>query len=358
MKIYKLILFAIVVSLSFSCENDRKENATDNETSETENIDENSLDDPDDEIDDYVPFEFAFVSSNKYIVLESDFDGNLASGNAYEPIGYGDQHYSAAKDIDENQIPDGYSELIGKRVQVGTETGKIVIAEIKSLKIVAECIPHFGSIQMWEDTFDEGIDMTDEEIADEIWGMGEYYLVAEFETEKQVSDEIIFAMQLDAKPEIFPEIKSDEIEQYEAKIIESLTSTKIFKNYQSEYEELEYTEAEKWWEYNDELYAMPANIPVNDEKYIAMYLVAGNPCGGDFFFKTFSVTKFREDGLLENVYLTEKGYYLVLALDINYDGVLEYIVSDFFGHKALLYFGEPDWEERYEWNVPFLDCPC
>lgn len=353
MKIIKLLFVALSCLILASCSDDTSEN---NETVKDE-VSGEIIVEEDEIIDKEFVFDFAFVSSNKYIILESEFDKNIGKGEAYNPISYADQRYSAIKDVDTELLEADFADLVGKRVLVGSTSGDIVIAEISSIKIMAECIPHFGSLQTWENYMGDGKVYTDDEIAADIWSMGDFYLVAEFEPEEPISEDIVFAMSLDAKPKIFPETEFVDIEKVDEKILASLSFTKMFQNYQQEYEDLEYDETQKWWE-SEETYKIAAYIPVENDLQVAYYFVAGSPCGGDYFFSSFSISNFRSDGLFETVYLTDEMYTLVLALDINYDGVLEYIVQDFYGRRVLLFWGEPDWENMYEWSIPYLDCPC
>lgn len=363
MKTKLLYVFLVGLFLIFSCESE-SDNSNSLSSANSDTISTLAQDDGIDDVqiennnqDDF--FEFAFVSSNKYIVLDTMADESIATGNAYAITGYADQRFTSVKDIEADKIPEKYKDLVGKIVFVGTESGGLFEAEISSIKIMAECIPHFGIIQQWEGEFDDHI-YTDAEKSEQIWDMGAYFIVAEFETTTVYEDdEIIFALPLKyEKCCVYATTNNhDEKDVMYQQIIDNLSSTKIYKNYQTEYSSI-VDDGTNWWNALEFYEIFSFFESVNGETYVALYQIAGNPCGGEYYLPTFSVTKFRNDGLVENMYQTDEAYYLITPIDYNNDGVLEYIISNFYGKRILIYWGEPDWENKYEWEIPFLDCGC
>ncbi|MBN2893567.1 MAG: hypothetical protein JXL97_16970 [Bacteroidales bacterium] len=351
---HKILLIVLSFMFLFSCKNNSSEKLeVDNKSNEkkVENIKEKTT---------YKgKFDFGFVSSNRYILLDTLVSDDLSIGEASNLINYADGRFTAQKDIDYDLLPEEYKDLINSEIKVGASSGEFYTVKIKSIKMIAECIPHFGTLQNWSGEYTDNGEYNDAEKSAELWDMGSYYLVAEFEEVKY--EQIIFAVPMDSKAKIYPEVEAQELDNtdnYRTQIIDNLSSTEIFKANQEEYENSESATDEKWWN-NNETWELYSYIPgENNEFYVALYLVGGNPCGGDYFFSTFSVTKFKKGSLVENMYFEELGYYLVLAIDLNDDGVLEYIVEDFFGRRILLFLGDHDWEELYEWTIPYLDCPC
>ena len=313
----------------------------------------------DDDTNEEIPFYFifGFVSANKYIILDTIIDKKWTVGKPKSLIGYADQRFNSVKDVKTELLPVEYQSLIGKQVKIGFANGDLETVKITSIKIMAECIPHFGTALSWDGEFDDVV-YSDEEKAKEIWDMGKYYLVAEFEDITETDSEIIFALAFDESPIIYPsESEDDNSKEIIERIIESLSTTEIYKDYQTTYLEYGFSSDEKWW-YADEIWNLYSFIQTkNDELYVALYQVTEQYCTTDYFFTTFSISKFK-DGLLEPVYLSENGYFLILAVDINGDGILEFIVDDFFGKRILLYWNETEWEQKYEWTIPYLDCPC
>ncbi|MBN2662480.1 MAG: hypothetical protein JXR68_02420 [Bacteroidales bacterium] len=349
----KLFYFALLLSIfAFSCKPYSRDNNDNNQDVDEQDTTQSSFNNND------VDFEFAFVSSNKYIVLEADADTAISTGKAYSPIGYADYRYSAVRDISADFVPSEYQNIVGKTVLVSTKAGDVFEVKITSVKMIADCIPHFGTVQTWDGYLD-GNKYTDAQKAAQIWNMGDHFVVAEFETSEQIDDEIVFAVpDNDIKPFVYPSSdKNSEKVAMRQRILDGLSGTKIFNNYQNMYVEYDDT-GQKWWN-NSDIYEVFSFIETKpNEIYVALYQALGNPCGGEYFYTAFSVSKFRTDGLIETMYLTEQGFDLVLAIDYNGDGELEYIVDNFYGKRILIFLGEPDWVNKFEWTIPFLDCPC
>jgi len=118
-------------------------------------------------------FDFAFVSSNTYIILDTVLNKNWAVGDAFAPVFYRKNRFTSIKNVDLNKIPECYKKMIGQTVKLAANNGEIFEVKVSSLKTMAECIPHFGTVQAWENT-------TVDEQANEIWSMEKLFLVAEF----------------------------------------------------------------------------------------------------------------------------------------------------------------------------------
>jgi len=190
--------------------------------------------------------------------------------------------------------------------------------------------------------------------------MGAFFIVAEFEqVDNSNDDEIVFALPMSNNDcSIFPITASyDGYDTFRQQVITNLSSTQIFKNHQAEYTAIEGSDSE-WWKssnLSEFFYVFESN---NTETYVALYQLAGDSCGSEYFLPAFSISKFIDEEFMENLYLIDDAFNLVMAFDYNNDGNLEYIIEDFFGKRILIVWNGTDLENKFGWSIPFLDCPC
>ncbi len=298
------------------------------------------------------------VSSNKFIILKSNPDTNIISGLPYAHYSYSGCRYSAVKNVNIDEIDDEYKNLIGKKIKLATVQGKIVDGEIVAIKMLSESIPHFGNVQAWSGEYSDYV-YTDEEINNEVWNLGEKYLVAEFKIDEELDDEneIVFAAFEDNQSKAyFTNYDADDI--LVDRVHNELSGNELFKSFQQEYAGYESYAGDNWWE-SEESWIQRASFETdNNETYVSVLSTAGNPCGCDFYFYVYSITKFNEDGTSEILFAENEEYYLVLAIDVEGDGILEFILDDFYGTRVLLKLIDNEWKIYKEWSIPYLDCPC
>lgn len=309
-----------------------------------------------------IPFDFGFVSANNYIILESDIDSNIEVGKADFLKKYEYTRYTVTKNINLKLLNPQFKNLIGKKILICCEDGTIDTAEIVIIKVMAECIPHFGVIQDWSIP-DEPV--TEDQKAEQIWELGDHFIVAQFYTKKSLNSNVIFAVPLGNKIELYPVIK-DFKDNYGLKdlYLKNLAQTDIFKSYQTEFSKIDNSKT-NWWESEDS-YSNYFFVKQNsDNMFAAAYITAGNPCGGEYFYETFSIAEFVKNKLISLPFLVkEDGYALILAADIDDDGSVEFILENGFGKRILIKQTQSadgknkEFQIKYEWQIPYLDCPC
>jgi ketosteroid isomerase-like protein len=91
--------------------------------------------------------------------------------------------FIAERDAQLTALPPEHAGVVGKPVELYSASGSCT-ATIGTLKIQVGVTPHFGVTQQWEDSFgDVGRKASDAEIARDVFGMAQGWLVAELEGE-------------------------------------------------------------------------------------------------------------------------------------------------------------------------------
>lgn len=301
------------------------------------------------------PFNFAFVVSNSYIILGTDADTNLAIGKPSSMFTYEDNRICIAKNTDKNQLNEKYKKIIGKKVLLGCVDGTTLVAKITDIKLISVFIPYFDLTSI--DCNENEDLLSDEQKARQLWNYGNYYIVAQFSTNKPISSKIVFAVPTNTDLKIF---KNDEFcencELLNNILLDSLHRTNVYKNLQNQFESFSQGAA-KWWNIaNQSFWHFQLN---SDETYVLMNQVAGSKCG-DYYFTTFTICKFQKNKLSEIQFLSvEDMYFLLVAADIDGDEQIEFVLDNHFGKRIVLKLQQNNqFRLIYQWNVPYMNDPC
>ncbi len=301
---------------------------------------------------------FAFVSSNRYIILEQFKDTNLLNSASSCPIHYSKERFSVTKDIDYKFLDKKTIDLIGKKFLVIGKSGKVYEVIIDSIKIIAECIPHYGVLSEWDLLYDD-FSLTNRQKSNIIWELGAFFLVARLNSDIEIEEELLFSV--DVLNENFKNYKVSESIENE-KVIKSLISEKLFQTdlyfkFDSMYNEIYYYEPKKWWE-NEIIYEQVYYIPLTDfSTYLIYNHSGGEPCG-NFYCESFSIWKIQKINDLKLEHLSENKFQVLYAGDLNNDEIPEFVLEDFYGKRTLFFYNGELWTELKIWQVPFLDYPC
>ncbi|NQY09735.1 MAG: hypothetical protein HRT71_09510 [Flavobacteriales bacterium] len=305
-------------------------------------------------------FDFAFIADNKYIILPLVPDTSWGIGKPSVEAARAGVYY-VIKDLEMDSLPLAYAGLIGNQFNI-CGTNQVYNAKIKSIKILAEFIPHFGRVQAW-DGFYEEISMTEEEKANDIWNSAEHFLVAEFEIENRDDDdddELFYATPADKLMPKPYSILSDSVENavLANRVGDVCSNTADYKEVQKAYEETAKRGDDMWWK-DEYCRGSFSYFEVGQEVgFAAVNNVAGNGCGDPFYAEMFSIWKLNKQAKPVLLFMGNDYYQTVFANDIDGDDYPEFLLTDWYGKTTLLKKVGEDWLNVYQWSIPYQDCPC
>ncbi|MGB4775532.1 MAG: hypothetical protein WBP45_10190 [Daejeonella sp.] len=298
--------------------------------------------------------EFAFIANNKYIILSSSPDSAWVKGAPVLQQAMDNGIYSATMDVKAEALPQVYAGLLNKEFKVCGDKGVVLNAKIKSFKLLAAVIPHFGQVQAWNGEMDAPA-ATDKQKAMDIWKSGARYLVAEFEADKQ-SGKFYFAVPADkTRPVIF---SSADIPEVKKKIIDLAAETKEYKTAQKDFLKNSENKNGNWWASEESSETFSFFEPDGGQNYAVLIHTGGNACGDNFYAEKFSIWTIAKDAAPTLTYMINGHDKVILAADIDGDKIPEFIIDDDFGNRSLLKNTAGKWTKTYTWNIPYLDSPC
>ncbi|HEX6428463.1 MAG TPA: hypothetical protein VF008_12285 [Niastella sp.] len=307
--------------------------------------------------------QFAFVADNKYIILSDTTDRTWSTGAPWlqsnENIGgYG---YKAISKVKTASLPVAYTSLLHKKFNVCGNNGKHYTATVSSFKIYAAIIPF--SLQMLQgNEVQEGNEQpySDQQQALDIFNKGARFLVAEFELDAQPgnTDNLYFAVpQSKRSPALLSLLSQEATNANKKRIMASLIKTTDYTKVQQEYIESPEKLGINWWQDKtaDELFN---SYLLNKKGFHIIGHYSGNECSSDFFGQRFSIWQTEENASPVLLFMTEAYYEVLLATDIDADGIPEFLIEDNRGTRTLLKSDKGNWTNYYQWSIPNQTCGC
>lgn len=305
--------------------------------------------------------QFAFVADNKYIILSDTTDRAWTTGAPWLPHHENVGVYTALSNVKTESLPGSYTSLLHKKFNVCGSNGKHYTATVSSLKMYAAIIP--SSLQMLQGNEAQGDNeqpYTDKQQALDIFTKGARFLVAEFELDVQPgnTDNLYFAVpQGNPSPALLPLVSKEATNANKKRIMASLIKTNDYIKVQQEYMGDPERQGINWWQ-DKTASTLFNSYLLNKKGFHIIGHYSGNECSSGFFGQKFSIWQMEENASPVLLFMTEAFYTVLLATDIDADGIPEFLIEDNRGTRTLLKIDKGNWKNYYQWSIPNQTCGC